>query len=208
MLIWRRSIRFLISVRSWVQINWLHHRASNHILRIDGGSYSSIKEVGFKTLLQTVILQILHVILLESTFFATFPLSHSAVSGSDRTTLMCDTRDRGALHAADSLTRIACERARTCNPWTFMSPTFNVWERVFSPLPAGCNQLMWKHIVCNHVTDRSHFIYSAGWATPAITQHWEEWSPLFTPQHSSHSILFSSVSKPKQPVDSEHMDNL
>lgn len=70
----------------------------------------------------------------------------------------------------------------------------------FGPLPAGFNQLTWKHIICNHVTDRSHFIYSAGWATPAITQHGEECSPLFTPQHSSHSILFSTVSKPKQPA--------
>lgn len=113
--------------------------------------------------------------------------------------LMYDTRDSSALHAADSLTRIACERARTCDyPWTFMSPAFHVSERVFSQ--AGCNQLMWKHIVCNHVTDRSHFIYPAGWATPAITQHWEECSPLFTPQHSSHSILFLTVSKPKQPA--------
>lgn len=140
-------------------------------------------------------------LLLESTVFLSLTPVHSLVSGSDRTVLMCDTRDRGALHAADSLTRIACERARTCDyPWTFMPPTFHVWERVFSPLPVGCNQLMWKHIVCNHVTDRSHFIYSAGWATPAITQHWEECSPLFTPQHSSHSILFSTVSKPKQPA--------
>lgn len=140
-------------------------------------------------------------LLLESTFSPTFPLRHSAVSGNDKMALMCDTVDRGALHAADSLTRIACERARTCDyPWTSMSPTFYVWEWVFGPLPAGFNQLTWKHIICNHVTDRSHFIYSAGWATPTITQHWEECSPLFTPQHSSHSILFSTVSKPKQPA--------
>lgn len=52
-------------------------------------------------------------VLLESTLFPTFPFSHSAVSGSDRTALMCDTRDRVTLHTADSMTRIACERART-----------------------------------------------------------------------------------------------
>lgn len=139
--------------------------------------------------------------ILESTFFPTFPLGHASVRGNDRTTLMCDTIDRGALHATDSLTRIACKRARTCdNPFTFMLPAFYVWERVSSPIPAGWNQLTWKHIVCNHVRDRSHFICSAGWASPPITQHWEECSPLFTPQHSSHSILFSTVSKPKQPA--------
>lgn len=43
-LIWRRSICFLILLRSWVQISWLQH---NHNLRTDGGSYSSIKEMGF-----------------------------------------------------------------------------------------------------------------------------------------------------------------
>lgn len=139
--------------------------------------------------------------ILEITFFPTFPLRHASVRGNDRTTLMCDTIDRGALHATDSLTRIVCKRARTCDyPFTFMLPAFYVWERVSSPFPAGWNQLTWKHIVCNHVRDRSHFICSAGWASPSITQHWEECSPLFTPQHSSHSILFSTVSKPKQPA--------
>lgn len=42
----RRSICFLLALHSCVQMSWLHHRASNHILRIDSGSCSNIKEVG------------------------------------------------------------------------------------------------------------------------------------------------------------------
>lgn len=61
--------------------------------------------------------------------------------------------------------------------------------------PILCLELMWKHKVCNHVTGRRHFIWRG---TAAIAQYWEEFSPPFTPQHSSHSILFSTVSKPKQ----------
>ena len=68
--------------------------------------------------IQTVISQILLLICwtppgkhLLSHFCPLPPNNHFATSGTDRTALMCDGGDRVALHAADSLTRIACERA-------------------------------------------------------------------------------------------------
>lgn len=97
-----------------------------------------------------------------------------------RITLMWDTTDAPS-----------CREQRMRNINKEMRQPVNT----FYVSPILCLELMWKHKVCNHVTGRRHFIWRG---TAAITQYWEEFSPPFTPQHSSHSILFSTVSKPKQ----------
>lgn len=223
-------ICFLISLRSWVQISWLRHGASNHVLGTDDGSYSSTKEVGF-THTKNIIMRCwgekttpskqsflrscswFAELLLESTYFPTFapPRNHFATSGTDRTALMCDAGDRVALHAADSLTRIACERGRkhaTTHEHVCRLP-FVYANGCSVPFPAGCNQLMWKHIVCDHVTDRSHFIGSAASELQQLSLSTRR-SVHHCSHHSIPAIASSSLLSvnPNSQLDSQHMGNL
>ena len=110
--VWRRrSICFLISLRSWVQINWLHHKAPNYILRTDGDLRKGNSHIQTNIIRRSRVKETTAIVVRSAAanscfsnpahylLNATSPLSPSAVSGSVRTALMCDARDRGALHS-------------------------------------------------------------------------------------------------------------